>query len=1133
MKGQDILWNDGWQFSLQTVGEHTPTTVQNVAWHDVELPHDWLIGDTSRLYETGEGWYRKIFRLSEKDLESVYYAAFDGVYMDSTVYVNGNEAGVWRYGYSSFGFNITAFLKEGENELLVKVTHKSPNTRWYSGAGIYRNVWLKKRSLQHILPDGLYISTKKLDGDNWQLIASVETTCPGELDFTLCKKDGTEVPCGEWTKQQDGSYTATVANPDVWDIESPSLYKLTAEFSVDGEAVDEVTETIGFRTTEFNPDKGFLLNGRRLKLHGVCMHHDLGCLGAAMNKAALRRQLETLKSFGANSIRTSHNMPAREVMELCDEMGILVNSESFDMWENSKTEMDYARYFPQWYAIDVKAWVRRDRNHPSLIMWSIGNEISDTHASPRGLEVAKMLVAAVHESDPRHNASCTIGSNFMPWENAQKVADFLKLAGYNYTEQLYREHHEKYPDWFIYGSETASAVRSRGVYHLPADTNILTHDDLQCSDMGNSVVSWGKSQESSWIMDRDCDFCGGQYVWTGFDYIGEPTPYSTKNSYFGIVDTAGLPKESYYFYKAVWTDGEKEPFIHIAPVWDWNEGEEIPVFTYSNVEDAELFLNGKSLGRQHIDLEHGDRLHGEWKVRYEPGILTARAYGKDGTVVAQDVKRSFSEAARLVITPESTELNADGRDLVFLRISAVDKDGNPVENARNRVKVKVSGAGRLAGLDSGDSTDYDSYKGDSKRLFGGLMVAVVQATFETGNITVEVSSEGLERAEVILTAKPCEKPKGVSVVKEYYPKMEQQEIKEIPLRKISLSASSTHLDESRPFAEVKAQLLPENASYKDISWKCVLKNGVESQLASAEAIDGGAKVTARGDGEFILRAMSCNGKSHPTVISDLAFTVTGLGSALINPYGFVSASLHSFSNKPLRVIERGAVSGITDRTVIGFDDVDFGSYGSDLLELYMGNSSNDPINVEVWLGDPERPETNPEMLDTVQFPPNGRWDGFEEYGFALPRRIKGLCSISFVASVHCIFGGFGFGKPDKARATLFAGDNDGLYGDDYREVENRIEKIGNNVVIEFSNMDFGEGVSKITIFGRTPNSTNSVQIRYTPSKGGEQKTQLVEFAGCEDYTERVFDLETISGEQDVSFVFMPGSDFDFGWFRFE
>lgn len=1125
---KDLLWNDNWSFFLCENDAFDIGNVSGEKFTDVEMPHDWLIGDTRNLYKSGDGWYRKKFTATEEMLSGHVAVSFDGVYMDSTVYVNGKPVGDWKYGYSSFSFDITDMLKAGENEIHVRVRYRSPNSRWYSGAGIYRNVYLRIRNRRYIKENGVYISPR-LENGEWNVYIDTEHVGEGELSHSLLDGSGAEIARGIGDK-----CVIKVKDPKLWDIYKGNLYTLRTVLSSEDMISDVQDNVFGFRTVIFDPQRGFIINGRHEKLHGVCMHHDLGALGAAVNEAALKRQLEILKGFGVNAVRTSHNMPSRELVRMCDEMGILIDSESFDMWEGAKTEFDYARFFPQWYKTDVASWVRRDRNAPSVIMWSIGNEIADTHSSPRGLEVAEMLKEAVLENDPRENAVCTIGSNYMPWEGAQRVSDYLKQGGYNYAERLYDEHHEKHPDWFIYGSETSSAVRSRGVYHLPASADILTHEDLQCSDMGNSCVGWGSPMDRAWIMDRDRDWCGGQFVWTGFDYIGEPTPYSTKNSYFGIVDTAGLFKESYYFYRSVWTDGEKSPFVHILPAWDFNEGQEVEVKTYSNVEDVELFFNGKSLGRQHIDLKHGKTLYGSWKINYAKGELIARAYGKNGRETAFDRLASFGEAAELCIVPEKNTLKADGKDIIFLRISVLDENGERVANARNRIKIAVSGAGRLVGLDSGDSTDYDSYKGNSKRLFGGMITAMIGAVRESGDINIKVTSRGLPEAHLVLTSLPCDTAEGSSLPHPCYPVYVQPEDDRISVRKIELSADRTVLSKDSPKAVVNAKILPENADFGDISWRCILESGIESPIAAVKSYGDRAEVIAKGDGRFILRACCHNGKDHPEVISDLYFSAEGLGEALTDPYGFVSASLWSFSNVNPSIIDRGAISGINGYTVIGFDNVDFGSYGSDKITLFVGNSRDKALDIRLWEGNPDDPETNPRLIDTLKFSPNGGWDRFMPQEFTLSERLRGISSVAFTIDKNCIFGGFEFGKLDRAREKLYGAEYDEIYGDDYEIVGKRIENIGNNVVICFSGLDFGEeGVNSVSVCGRTRNAVNPIQIRYTP-EGGSQATQLVEFGGRSEYGEQSFRLEKICGKvKELSLVFMPGSDFDFEWCRFE
>ncbi len=578
----------------------------------------------------------------------------------------------------------------------------------------------------------------------------------------------------------------------LWDVDDPYCYTLvTAILDGNGETLDERTERIGFKTMRWSADDGFHLNGRRLKLYGVCMHHDLGALGSAVNKEATRRQLISLKEMGVNAIRTSHNPPSVELMDLADEMGILIDSEAFDMWEMRKTEYDYARFFPEWYERDVASWVRRDRNHPSLIMWSIGNEIYDTHAGPRGVEVTKMLRDSVYKHDYKRMYPVTIGSNYMQWEGAQNCANVTDVNGYNYAERLYHEHHAKNPSWKIYGSETASTIQSRGIYHFPAAKMTSTHDDHQCSALCNCATGWGSIDcEYNITRDRNCDFSAGQFIWTGWDYIGEPTPYWTKNSYFGHSDTAGFPKDSYYAYKAEWAGKSAEPFVHLFPNWDFNEGQLIDIMTFSNCHQSELIVNGESLGRythNHID---GDRFAGRWQVPYHKGYITAIGYDEEGNKVCEMTRRTPEDAANIILKPNKTVMRADGEDMIFVEISTCDANGNPVDNDRSRVEINVSGAGRLEGTDNGHSTDYDQYKGNCRKLFAGKLLAMIGSKREAGEVTVTVTSNGLPTATLSLVAEECEAAAEYCCSDVNYT---VENDGKIPVRKIELTLSHTHI----------------------------------------------------------------------------------------------------------------------------------------------------------------------------------------------------------------------------------------------------------------------------------------------------------------------------------------------------
>lgn len=1133
MTAQNILFNDGWQFCLCDIGTEL-SALPGRHWYDVELPHDWLINDASKLYETGEGWYRRSLPCSAEQLSGRVLLNFDGVYMNSTLFVNGKEAGSWTYGYSAFEHDITDFLHEGENELLLRVSHQSPNTRWYSGAGIFRDVMLKLRPAAYIGTNGVYIHSAPQPEGGWT--TEVETDVVGEasdIRMLLEVFDPAGASMGGYGLEAhfDGGHEKFTSSfnstdPELWSVDDPMLYTLKISLYSGSELLDCVNETFGYRTAEFDPDRGFLLNGEPVKLHGVCMHHDLGALGSALNEAALARQLRIMKEMGVNAIRTSHNMPARRLVQLCDEMGLLVDSEAFDMWEKPKTEFDNHRFFTEHAERDVRSWIERDRNHPCIIMWSIGNEINDT-IDPHGLDITKRLYEYVLKYDPKGNAAPTIGSNYMGDENAQKCSDVVKLAGYNYSEYLYDEHHAKYPGWVIYGSETASAVRSRGIYRFPAELPLLNGEDCQCSSLDNSVVGWGSSAMKSWRLDRDCPFCCGQFIWTGFDYIGEPTPYNTKNSYFGIVDTAGFPKDIYYFYQSVWVSPEQKKVLHIVPsYWDFIPGQEIDVLIYSNARDVELFLNGKSIGSHVMELETSQDMRAHFKVPFEPGVLRVVGHFADGSECSE-VLHTPSDPAAVVLTSDKETLLADGRDIAFVEISTVDVNGIPVGNARNLIRVEVSGAGRLVGLDNGDSTDYDSYKGDNRRLFSGKLLAMIESTLQPGEITVRAYSEGLENAELRLVSENCGEVSGVSVVTENkFPAVCRAYTGEVPARLLLPEVDVNSFDPERRSAEIRAKLLPENCTYDDISWSVVRRNGVESNLAQVEGSGRSAVVTAKGDGDFFVRAMVHNGAEHPQVIADIPFTAEGLGAAVRDAYSFISASTLDSSNVPTNIIEDGALSNFDGRTVMTYSDIDFGKTGSQIISLSVGTCFDMPV--EVWEGTPD----DGKLICRVDFGNNGHWCGFAGQDFALAERLTGVRTISVVIDSRVIFGGFSFVPIERAYDTNWVGEADSVYGDDYRIDGRRVADIGNNVIINYEGLDFGEdGSEALIISGETGNPMNQIQLRYTPA-GGAQKTVLLEFQQDSGKEQR-FDIPKLSGVNDVSFVFMPGSRFDFDWFRFE
>lgn len=1210
------LWNDGWEFKevpLETRAEML--WKENEGWDPVDVPHDWLIYDAEELYRDGEGWYRKRFSYETGTIpfEERVSLRFDGVYMNCTVYVNEKRVYDWKYGYSAFEVDITDALEEGENTVWVQVRHQSPNSRWYSGAGIYRNVWLVTRPQVHLASDGVYVHMTEQNG-SFYVAVTTEVECGAGTNLgTLSVGDtaganrgdrlgalqatgemnGVKIrhrvlsPEGDVVTSCEGSLLAgkfvadtqelLVKAPKRWDIESPVLYTLVTELVKEEAVLDEIRQAIGFRSLVFTTEQGLFLNGRRIKLYGVCEHHDLGCLGAAFNKAALRRQFMKLKKMGVNALRTSHNMPAKEFMELADEMGFLVVAEAFDMWERNKTPYDYARFFKEWYRVDVASWIRRDRNHPSLLMWSIGNEIYDTHADEHGLEIANYLTEAVRSHDPQVNAPVTIGSNYMPWENAQKCADYVKFAGYNYGEMCYEPHHKEHPDWYIYGSETCSTVQSRGIYRFPFAQSVLCDDDEQCSSLGNATTSWGaKSTEQCITSDRDATFSLGQFIWTGFDYIGEPTPYHTKNSYFGQIDTAGFFKDQAYLYQAEWTDYKKAPMVHMFPYWDFSVGQTVDVRICSNAPRVELFVNGVSKGTYDIDHKNGKQLLGHWRVPYVPGEITAVAYDENGVEIARDTEHSFGDPAKLVLKPESTVMRADGNDLIFVEIGTEDAEGYPVKNATNRVHISVEGAGRLVGLDNGDSTDFDQYKATSRRLFSGKLLAVIAAKTEPGEILVKATSVGLSEATVTLRAEACEVPSGVSATEDntaaedrWLRKREEKEClrknsgetaaaetvaqwkkrmaEEVPVRRIAIVAEGRNrLDSECKEAVLTAKIYPENATYGDILWRVTNNGGVDSNIAkltdeetgessfskeSGLAFGKKVKLTALGDGEVRVRCNTKNGGKKIRLISDMDFTIADIGTAFLNPYALISGSLFSRHDGVVtNGNERGVATARDGKTTVTFDHVDFGAFGSDEITLPIFELGNQPVAIEIWEGAPN--DEGSELVDRVMYHVPSIWNTYQERTYKLPRRFRGVTSISFVTENKIHLKGFLFAKKEKAFETLSVKENTSIYGDTFTIEEDAITGIGNNVTVVFEDMDFGEqGTTKLIICGKSNLPMNTIHVRFNTENG--DRNEVAEFAGAKEYTERVFEFSKVTGKATVNFVFLPGCDFDFKYFRFE
>ena len=1166
------LFNDGWEFSRQPLHTgYSQMEERRESFSPAGIPHDWLISRPQNLYEDGTGWYRKLFSWNKSGQERVFLH-FDGIYMDSRIFVNGCQAGEWKYGYSAFEMEITDYLICGENDLRVSVDFQAPNSRWYSGAGIYRNVWIKTVPRQHLVSDGIYFSAKPGTGECWDIHISAEAETGGAqdglaLEYAWREKgapDFTQLD-GQGTQKLEGSrmravFCTRASQPRIWDVEHPYCYELRVTLKKDGQVLQQEIQTVGLRTLAFVPQEGFLLNGRKLKLNGMCEHHDLGCLGAAFHRQAMQRKLELLKEMGCNAVRIAHNMPAQEVMELADEMGILIVSEAFDMWESAKNPYDYARFFPEWYKRDVESWVRRDRNHPSLLMWSIGNEIYDTHVSKKGRQWCRILMQEVKKHDPLGNAAITIASNYMPWEHAQECADILKNAGYNYGEKYYEKHHKEHPDWVIYGSETASVVQSRGIYHFPYSQSVLTDVDAQCSALGNSTTSWGaRSPEACIQAELGHPYSCGQFVWCGFDFIGEPTPYHTRSSYFGQLDTAGFPKDSYYIYQAAWTDYRKKPMVHLFPYWDFNEGQLIDVRACTNAPAVELFVNGKSRGIQWTDPAQG-KLAGHWQVPYEPGEIRAVAMEPCRNpetgfrVLAQEARHSFGEAAVICLSASAQFLHADGEELLFVEISMKDRDGYPAENAVNRVFVTAGGAGAFVGTDNGDSTDTDGYQDCSRRLFSGKLLAVFKAGTAAGTLHIRVRSIGLPDACLDIPVREAPVRRGISPLAWIPPGHEAQQQEdadkhphpgyaaaaqkpdmppcaEIPVRSIRLVTNgSLILDPQHPQAEITAQICPPDATDREISWSIVDDAGIPvktAQLAFPQS-SAGAVLQAVSDGTFHVRCMSKSGTGKIRVISSLGFTVQGFGKAGRNPYEFISAGQYDYSFGEIgNGNEHGIATARDGESQAGFRGLDFGAYGSDLITIPVFALTDEPYEIQIYEGMPQEGGT---CLGTFSYQKPKMWNVYQEETYRLPKRLSGVTELCFVLHKKVHIKGFSFHKYNRAWQRLPAGECDAVYGDSFTRDGAAVRGIGNNVTLVFERLEFGSsGAAQIVLCGSTDLEKNAVILKC--SDGEKEESQLLEFqkgSGVQS-----FPLKRVCGTQTVRFVFLPGSSFDFEWFQFQ
>ncbi|MDB5091358.1 MAG: beta-galactosidase [Mucilaginibacter sp.] len=778
-----VDFDKGWHFHLGDVNDGEKASVNDANWRLLNLPHDWSIeGKFSKdnpatpeggALPGGIGWYRKTFAVPVASKGKLVYIDFDGVYQKSDVWVNGHHLGFRPNGYISFRYELTPYLNfGGKNTIAVKVDNSvQPNSRWYSGSGIYRNVWLVTTNKVAIDHWGTYVTTTDVSTKSATVNLKVKVKNDAKSSSITVKTviydaAGKEVSAsGDIVAKADLKDTVispnqniAVKNPILWSVERPYLYKVITTVIADNKIADVYTTTLGIRYFNFDADKGFSLNGKPMKILGVCDHHDLGSLGAAVNTRALQRQLQMLKAMGCNGIRTSHNPPAPELLDLCDKMGFIVMDEAFDCWEWKKATFDYHLYFKEWHKRDLEDQILRDRNHPSVMIWSIGNEIpqqSDTSA----LRIAPELAGIVHSLDTTRPITT---ANDNPGKNNKIIrSGAIDLIGYNYHEFDYAKFHDRYPGKKFIATETTSGLETRGHYDMPSDSIRVWpsrydkpftdgNPDNSVSAYDNVRPAWGSTHEATWKVMKKYDFLSGMFIWTGFDYLGEPTPYSwpSRSSYFGIIDLAGFPKDVYYMYQSEWTD---KTVLHIFPHWNWEPGKTVDVWAfYNHADEVELYLNGKSVG---IKKKTGDDLHVMWRLKYEPGTLKAVSR-KNGKVVLTQEIHTTGKPAKIELIADRKTIKADGKDLSFITVKILDKDGNVVPDAANLVNFKINGEAFIASVDNGDPVSHDSFKVDYRKAFNGLALAIIQAKEKAGNITFTASSKGLQSATILIQTKP-------------------------------------------------------------------------------------------------------------------------------------------------------------------------------------------------------------------------------------------------------------------------------------------------------------------------------------------------------------------------------------------
>ena len=786
------LLEEGWRFTKGDVTDAATPGFDDSRWESVTVPHDWAIygpfsrendlqnvavtqnfetqasiktGRTGGLPYVGVGWYRTTFD-TKPDQEVTL--VFDGAMSEARVYVNGQEACFWPCGYNSFYCNVTRLINpDGRNNTLaVRLENRPQSSRWYPGAGLYRNVHVITTNRIHIPVWGTQITTPHVADDYASVCLRTSVENSGQKELTLVteilspegKTVATKENKGFINHGQPFTQNFVVERPALWSPASPSLYRAVTKVYVEDKLTDTYTTRFGIRSIEYVADKGFYLNGKLRKFQGVCNHHDLGPLGAAINVKALRHQLTLLKDMGCDAIRTAHNMPAPELVALCDEMGFMMMIEPFDEWDIAKCDNGYHRFFNEWAERDMVNMLRHYRNHPCVVMWSIGNEVP-TQCSPEGYKVAKFLQDICHREDPTRPVTCGMDQVDCVLDNG--FAAMLDIPGFNYRAHRYTEAYERLPQNLVLGSETSSTVSSRGVYKFPAQRKAdAKYDDHQSSSYDLEYCSWSNIPDMDFALADDYNWTLGQFVWTGFDYLGEPSPYDTDawpnhSSMFGIIDLASIPKDRYYLYRSLWNRNEET--LHILPHWNWegHEGEKVPVFVYTNYSSAELFVNGKSYGKQtknNQTVENRYRLM--WHdVVYEPGEVKVIAYDRNGKAMAEKVIRTAGKPHRIKLSTPHHTLNADGKDLAYVTLRIVDKDGNLCPTDGRLVNFNVKGAGRYRASANGDPTCLDLFHLPRMHAFNGMLTVILQASKEAGTMELKASAKGLKSGSIQIDVK--------------------------------------------------------------------------------------------------------------------------------------------------------------------------------------------------------------------------------------------------------------------------------------------------------------------------------------------------------------------------------------------